>query len=138
MFEKILVAVDESDHSTKALAAAGDLAEMSKGEVRVVHVREVPFGMGGPLTEVEPSQRAQNYVDEAAKSLTSRGITGSGEVRNSHNGRIAAEIIDASQSFGASVIVIGSTGVTSLAGLVIGSVTHKILHLSTLPVLVVR
>ncbi|MGO9195530.1 MAG: universal stress protein [Acidimicrobiales bacterium] len=138
MFDKILVALDESDHSKKALATAGDLAEMSKGEVRVVHVREVPLGMGGPLTAIEPSQQAQTYLDEAVKSLTDRGVTASGGVRNSHNGRIAAEIIDESQSFGASVIVVGSKGVTELAGLIIGSVTHKILHLSTLPVLVVR
>ena len=138
MFEKILVALDESEHSKKALATAGDLAEMSKGEVRVLHVREVPLGMGGPLTEVEPTQRAQTYLDEAVKSLTDRGITASGDVRNSHNGRIAAEIIDEAQNFGASVIVLGSRGVTALEGLVIGSVTHKVLHLSTLPVVVVR
>jgi nucleotide-binding universal stress UspA family protein len=138
MFEKILVALDESDHSKKALATAGDLAEVFKGEVRVLHVREVPLGMGGPLTEIEPSKKAQTYVDETVKSLTDRGITASGDVRNSHNGRIAAEIVDESRSFGASVIVIGSKGVTALEGLILGSVTHKILHLSTLPVVVVR
>lgn len=138
MFEKILIGLDESDHSKKALAAAGDLAAMSKGEVRVVHVREVPLGMGGPLTEIEPSQKAQTYVDAAVKSLTDRGITASGEVRNSHNGRISAEIIDESHSFGASVIVLGSRGLTELAGLILGSVTHRVLHLSTLPVVVVR
>jgi nucleotide-binding universal stress UspA family protein len=138
MFEKILVALDESDHSKKALATAGDLAEMSKGEVRVVYVREAPLGMGGPLTEIEPSRQAQTYVDESVKSLTDRGIAASGDVRNSQNGRIAAEIIDESKSFGASVIVLGSRGLTELAGLIIGSVTHRILHLSTLPVVVVR
>ncbi|HXY43896.1 MAG TPA: universal stress protein [Acidimicrobiales bacterium] len=138
MFEKILVALDESDHSKKALATAGDLAEMSKGEVRVVHVREVPLGMGGPLTPIEPSQQAQTYVDEAVKTLADRGITASGDVRNSHNGRIASEIIDEAHNFGASVIVLGSKGVTELEGLVIGSVAHKVLHLSTLPVVVVR
>jgi nucleotide-binding universal stress UspA family protein len=36
------------------------------------------------------------------------------------------------------VIVLGSRGLTELAGLIIGSVTHRILHLSTLPVVVVR
>lgn len=138
MFEKILVAVDESDHSKKALAMAGDLASMSKGEVRVLHVREVPLGMGGPLTEVEPSQQAQAYVDEAVQTLTGRGITASGDVRNSHNGRIASEIVDESERFDASVIVLGSRGVTNIEGLILGSVTHKVLHLSKLPVIVVR
>lgn len=138
MFEKILVALDESEHSKKALATAGDLAEMSKGEIRVVHIREVPLGMGGPLTEIEPSQQALDFVDESVKNLTDRGITATGTVRNSHNGRIAAEIIDEAGSFGASVIVVGSRGVTALEGLVIGSIAHKVLHLSTLPVVVAR
>jgi nucleotide-binding universal stress UspA family protein len=137
VFEKILVALDESDHSTKALATAGALAEMSKGEVRVLHVREAPLGMGGPLTELEPSRQAQTYVDEAVKGLTNRGIVASGDVRNSRNGRIAAEIIDEAKSFGAVVIVLGSRGMTSLEGLVLGSVTHKILHLAKVPVFVV-
>lgn len=138
MFGKILVALDESDHSKKALAAAGDLAEALKSEVRVVHVRELSFGMGGPLTEVEPSQEAQSHVDNAVKSLADRGITASGDVRQTHKGRVAAEIIAEAKAFGASVIVTGSRGMTELEGLILGSVTHRILHLSTLPVVVVR
>jgi len=72
------------------------------------------------------------------KSLTDRGVIASGDVRNAHNGRIAADIVDEAESFGASAIVLGSKGVTALEGLIIGSVTHKVLHLSTLPVVVVR
>jgi len=38
----------------------------------------------------------------------------------------------------ASLIVIGSRGLSDLIGMVVGSTTHKVLHLGTLPVLVVR
>jgi nucleotide-binding universal stress UspA family protein len=137
MFEKILVALDESDHSKKALGIAGDLAEQSKGEVRVVHVREAPLGMGGALTEVERVEKAQAYVDDAVKMLSDRGVTASGEVINEHYSRIASSILHAAQTDGASVIVLGSRGITSLEGLVLGSVTHRILHLSKIPVLVI-
>jgi len=138
MFKKILVAVDESDHSKKALAAAGDLAEALKSEVRVVHVRETPLGMGGSLTEPESNPEALSVVDDAVKSLVDRGVTASGELRHTHRGRVAAEIIGGAEDFGATAIVVGSRGMTELAGLIIGSVTHRILHLSNLPVIVIR
>jgi nucleotide-binding universal stress UspA family protein len=40
MYEKILVAVDHSEVSDRALAAARELASLSHGEVWVVHLRE--------------------------------------------------------------------------------------------------
>ena len=49
MFEKILLAVDESDHSAKAAELAGKLATFSNGEVVVLHVHEILPTRGGPV-----------------------------------------------------------------------------------------
>ena len=43
MFEHILVALDGSRHDTKTLAGAKELAQLSAGQVHVVHVREGHF-----------------------------------------------------------------------------------------------
>ena len=40
MYDKILVAVDHSEASDRALLAARDLALLSKGEVWILHLRE--------------------------------------------------------------------------------------------------
>jgi nucleotide-binding universal stress UspA family protein len=137
VFEKILVAIDHSDHSQHALSAAKDLAKASGGAVRVVHVREMSIGKPGPVPK-EDTDAAQTLVDDAVKTLAGEGISATGTVHDSHTGRVAAVIIDEAGQSGSSVIVLGSRGLTDLEGLVMGSTTHKVLHLGTLPVLVVR
>ena len=70
--------------------------------------------------------------------LADGGVSATGVVRSSHTGRVAAEIIEEADESGSSVIVMGTRGRTDLEGLVMGSTTHKVLHLGTTPVLVVR
>jgi Universal stress protein family len=60
MFERILAAIDGSDRSGRAIEMAGELAKLSKGEVRVVHVHEYSLGVGGPLID-EPRRRPTTW-----------------------------------------------------------------------------
>ena len=53
-------------------------------------------------------------------------------------GHAAREIIEDAKEHGAGVIVMGSQGRSDLAGLVLGSTAHKVIHLAHLPVLVIR
>ncbi len=50
----------------------------------------------------------------------------------------AAEIVDDTKEHDAGVIIMGSRGRGDLAGLVLGSTAHKVIHLTDRPVLVVR
>jgi len=45
MYDRILVAVDHSEISDRAVLAARDLAVLSKGEVWVLHLREREMGV---------------------------------------------------------------------------------------------
>ena len=47
MYDKILVAVDQSPVSDRAVLAARDLALLSRGEVWVLHLREFEAGRQG-------------------------------------------------------------------------------------------
>lgn len=147
MFEKVMVALDWSEQSDRVLEAAEALARRDDGEVRVLHVHEVerivPHGSGPLAVKVgaaasEEQQQALERVLMAAKRFSDAGVRASGEVRVSLPGRVAAEIVDESQAWGAGVVVIGSRGLTNLAGIILGSTTHKVLNLTELPVLVVR
>jgi len=137
VFESILVAIDHSDHSQHALSAAKDLAKSSGGKVRVVHVREMSIGKPGPVPK-EDTDAAEALVNDAVKALTAEGIDATSVVHDSHTGRVASVILEDALESGATMIVLGSRGLTDLEGLVMGSTTHKVLHLGTLPVLVVR
>jgi nucleotide-binding universal stress UspA family protein len=87
---------------------------------------------------IEPAAEAQSLVEHAAQELDDAGIKTHYEVRNTTYGRAAREIVAAAGAHGADVIVMGSRGRSDVAGFVLGSTAHKVVHLSDRPVLVVR
>jgi len=139
MYDKILVAVDHSAASDRALAAAKDLATLSKGEVWVLNLqeREIIARAGGEAP-IESDAEAETPVDAAVKTLTDAGITAHGELRETVFGHAAGEIVADAKLHDVGVIVMGSRGRGDMAGLVLGSTAHKVIHLSDRPVLVVH
>lgn len=137
MYERLLVAVDHSEVSPRVIAAARDLASLSKGKVWVLHVREREFGRLG-LTPSEPDEEAQQAVRDGVEALIQAGSDAQGEVREAVYGHAAGEIVNNAREHDAGVIIMGSRGRSDLAGLVLGSTAHKVIHLSDRPVMVVR
>jgi len=136
MFERILVAVDESEVAERVLAAAQELATLSGAEVWVLNVAErevLKLGLSSPDTA-----DAQALVDKAVQKLASAGIAVHGEVAHAVYGYAASEIMSLARERDAGVIVMGSRGRGDLAGLLVGSTAHKVIHLSDRPVVVVR
>ena len=56
MYDRLLVAVDQSEVSPRVIAAAKELASLSQGQVWVLHLREREFGLLG-LTPIESTSR---------------------------------------------------------------------------------
>jgi len=138
MYERLLVAVDHSDISPRVLAAAKDLASLSKGKVWVLHLREreVIAQLGDVPSESD--RDAQQSVIDGVDMLKQAGIDAEGEVRNTTFGHAAREILADAKEHDAGVIIMGSRGRGDLAGAVLGSTAHKVIHLTDRPVLVVR
>jgi len=138
MYERVLAAVDHSEVSERVLAAARDLASLSKGEVWVVHLREREVIPRMGLVPTESETDAESAVTSAVDSLTQAGVRAHAVVRDTIFGHAAREIIEDAQEHEADVIIMGSRGRGDLAGLVLGSTAHKVIHLADRPVLVVR
>ncbi len=138
MYKSLLVAVDHSEITERVLAAARDLAALSHGEVWVLHLREREVMPRAGLIANESADDAQAAVDAAVGELSKAGITAHGTVRNTIFGHAAREIIDDAKEHDVDVIVMGSRGRGDLAGLMLGSTAHKVIHLADRPVLVVR
>ncbi len=137
MYEKILAAVDQSEIADRVLAATGELASLSGGEVWVIHVRErEPSKFMS--SSAESGEEAHEIVNAAVEKLASAGVTAHGQVAHTVYGYAAREIVSFAQESGAGVIVMGSRGHGDLAGLLVGSTAHKVIHLADRPVLVVR
>ena len=139
MYDKILVAVDHSEISGRAVLAARDLALLSKGEVWVLHLREREIAARTAVVIADETQdEARASVDAIVDKLTAVGVKAHGEVRNTLFGYAGREIVDDARQHGVDVIVMGSRGRGDLAGLILGSTAHKVIHLADRPVLVVR
>ena len=137
-YKSLLVAVDHSEITERVLGAARGLALLSDGEVWVLHLREREVLPRAGLMARESPDEAQAAVDAAVEELTKAGVTAHGEVRNTIFGYAAREIVADAIEHDVDVIVMGSRGRGDLAGLVLGSTAHKVLHLADRPVLVVR
>jgi nucleotide-binding universal stress UspA family protein len=137
MFERIVLAVDGSEPAQRAVPVAADIASKYGSEVIAVHVVEQQLGRGGPIAYDTTGEAARD-ADDAARSLKDVGVSARAEARAALAGRAAQEIMDVAASEDAGLIVMGSRGMSDWQGLLIGSVAHKVLHLSSVPVLIIR
>jgi nucleotide-binding universal stress UspA family protein len=137
MYEKILVAIDESHAAERVLAAAEELAKLSSSEIWLLHIWE-----GEPSITRSLSARSfedtHSWLKAAAEKLAASGITAHPVVIANLYAYAAREIANFAVANEISVIVMGSRGRNGVTGVLIGSTTHKVIHLSDRPVLVVR
>jgi nucleotide-binding universal stress UspA family protein len=137
MFDRILVAVDGPPYSAPAVSTVVEVATKFQSQAIVLHVCEHDRGRAGAFP-LETPQEATQLVAETVVALRHAGIAATGEVHGAVAGNAAREIVDTARSQGADLIVMGSRGLSDIAGLFVGSVTHQVLHLAHVPVLVVR
>jgi nucleotide-binding universal stress UspA family protein len=145
MFNKILVSLDGSELAECVFPYVEDIARLRNSRVEaafVVEHYEMPFHGGvvfdeNNLKEIERSAKkgAEQYMKTVKKRLSSRGIDVNAVVLE---GKIADSLIDYADNNGFDLIVMATHGRSGLARWVIGSVADKILHSSTLPVLLIR
>ena len=137
-FTNILLAVDQSQQSDRAVAVARDLAGLSGGTVHVVHFREVEVivGKSGGSFELETDDDVESLVAKELAALRAADVKVETDVRRVHKADIARTIVDTADRIDADVIVMGSRGESAFAALMLGSTAYKVLHLTHRPVLV--
>jgi nucleotide-binding universal stress UspA family protein len=92
----------------------------------------------GVLMPDKTTDDANAAVTASVDVLARAGVKAHGEVRNTIFGYAARELGNDAKEVNADVIVMGSRGRGDIAGLLLGSTAHKVIHLSDRPVLVVR
>ena len=140
MFEKILLAVDGSEHSMHAAKEAGDLARAMKSEVLriVVAFDSIPPYLGEPNLQqaIDARMKEANMILQKAQVAVGKIP---GEIHTELiEGSPAEAIINVAKTRNSTVIVMGSRGLSAIAELVLGSTSHKVVSHASCPVLVVR
>jgi nucleotide-binding universal stress UspA family protein len=113
------------------------LARDGPSRVLAVHVREMGVGRsaGSPVhvDEEEREQKVRRQVDELKRA----GIDVELELAAVASGGVAQVVADIAREAGADVIVVGTRGQGLVTGLLLGSVTHRLLHVAHCPVFAV-
>jgi nucleotide-binding universal stress UspA family protein len=136
MFEKLLLAVDGSPSSEKAVGIAAGLAKTLGSEVLVFHVREIEIGRFSG--QMEPPEEALELVNRVVSTLQEQGVVVKGEARSAPLGRAGREIVEGAAAAEVDGIVLGSRGLSDWSALLLGSVAHKVISLAHCPVIVSR
>lgn len=138
-FKRILLPVDGSEYSMDAAVQAVELARIANGSVVLLHChRPVPTALGQPNFQELTEQYAREAAELLApyrEMLTRLNIPYDDKIVGGPTADVICEVAELEKC---DCIVMGTRGKSGLESLVLGSVTHKVLHLAPCPVLVVR
>jgi nucleotide-binding universal stress UspA family protein len=148
MISNILLAVDGSHQSSKAVQIASQIAQGVNAKLVLLHVvklYEMPEAMKqfvknehipGPTNIDVLMNAAQHMLKGEVERAQSAGVT---EVEMEvEQGSIARTIIATAKRHNSDLIVLGSRGMGDIEGLLRGGVSHRVEILAKCPVLIVK
>ena len=155
VFHKILVPLDGSEHSDRALATALQIAKNFNSEITLLHVYSVtvtPVVIPEPTTlnptgvPIATSAEVSKMVDAARDAGKKILADGEQKVRaesvsvetSLREGNSPQEIVKAAKEGQFDLIVIGARGIHRLRDLLMGSVTEGVVKHASCSVLVVK
>lgn len=141
MFKNILVAIDGSEQSNKAIDYALELVKTYQSRLELLHVYSYPRFILGEAFVTPPAnivKELQEYskqvIDEAnqkVESIPEANVT-------IEQGHPAKTIIGFAKENNCDLIIIGSRGLGAISEFVLGSVSHNVVQHSDIPVLVIK
>jgi len=144
----ILVPVDFSSHSEAALLWAVELAKCHRSPLLILHVVHDPGTMQGYYSRALKQKQLHRIEDGAADMLTDflRTLGKQHPELGKPNdlesllvkGLPSSRILEIANQRSASMIVMGSKGLTGLKHLLIGSVAERVMHRARIPVTIVK
>lgn len=138
MIKNILIPVDGSEGSDRAITHAITLAEVCGAKLNFLYVANInQLAINACLSDaiLEAVTKAGNVILERAMQMVPSGID---KEAFSETGSPAVVILDFADSIEADLVVMGSRGLGVVNGVLLGSVSQYIVEQSKCPVLVVK
>lgn len=140
--KRILVPIDGSDNSMKALAKAKELGSLTKADITILFVvndfKNHPYAIDRRYLEElkgEVVSQSNKIVEDAKKHFNKYP----GKVYSSiRTGNVENEILELSKSGGFDLIVMGSRGLGRFARTMLGSVSSRVANNAEISVLLVK
>jgi len=137
MFKSIIWATDGSENADRALRHAKDLAHDADCPLVAVHSRELLTGRVGGYPLLADEDDVEVKIGKQVEDAKDEGIDARAVFAGGRAGHAAHTIAEVADSLGADLIVVGTRGQTPFAGLMLGSVAQRLLHVAPCPVLAV-
>ena len=146
MYQRILVPLDGSDASRRALEQAIAVARLTGGALRLVHVIDELAHLTGFETartyfqEVLPGlcRRGRKLLEDARIQAASAGVATEADLAECHAARVADILLQEAERWKADLIVMGTRGRRGAQRLLLGSDAEQVLRCASVPVLLVR
>lgn len=141
MFRRILVPIDDSESSARALGFGARWSQVSGGKVRLMHYIDVQaypnsMGYGDPVVQAA-QQYARSLLDEKKAQLEKDGIQVETHLCLASAKRLGECVAEDAKAWGADLIVIGSHGRRGLGRVLLGSGAEQIVREAPVPTLVI-
>ena len=142
MYTRILVPVDGSPTSNKALTAALQLAREAGGSVRVVHAfDELAFLSGyeydGSILRAARAD-ADKILSTALETAASAGVPADSSLLETRGRRLGDAVADEASAWKADLVVVGTHGRRGVGRVLLGSGAEQVIRMAPVPVLAVR
>jgi nucleotide-binding universal stress UspA family protein len=144
LFSRILVGLDGSDYSLKALEFAIDLAKKYNSQLVLVHVvmRQI-YAINPPEAGILAGTAIVRELEAEGKAILAKGeeivkAQGLPVEARLRQGVPAEELLRATVDEKADLIVLGSRGLSEVRAFLLGSVSDKVSHHAKCPTLIVR
>ncbi len=142
LFKKILVPIDGSNTSNKALDYAIKMAQSEKAQIRMVHCIDELSLLGGHEYTGELIGLARDNAEKILKTglvaASAANVTADTLVIDRVGQRLGESVADAAGDWGADLIVIGTHGRRGIGRVLLGSGSEQIMRMSPVPVLMIR
>ena len=141
VFTNILVAMDGSEASQRALSQAVDLAKLCNAKLHTIYVVETGLFSSLPMegtVEIMYSvleKEGEEVMESAKKYASEKSITVITHMKQGHAG---SEILALAEEEKSDLIIVGSHGKSNTDRLLIGSVSTFVVTHSTVTTMVVR
>ena len=138
MFKKIMWATDGSEDADRALTVAKSLASEDGATLTIAHVvQKIATSGDKALAWYADEELVEKKVRELASELSDGGLDVTLKVVKHVGHQPAHTIADLAREAHSDLIVVGTKGHATLPGLMLGSVTQRLLHVAPCPLLVV-
>lgn len=148
MYKRIMIGIDSSSCSIKALEEVILIARSLQASLRIVHAVDesllVQHGMGiGTYIDIEATKEqmredGKKMLDDAVAKAKDAGCNAESLLIESTKNRVAEMLVSAAQDWNADLVVVGTHGRRGFERMLVGSVAENLTRIATTSLLLIR